>query len=304
MTAKLLSPFSCLYLMGHRLKQSLSGNPYKSTIPVICIGGVVAGGSGKTPTLHALLSLIRRDNLFQNPVVLTRGYGGNIKAATCVNLTKHTAIDVGDEALLHAKKALTIVARDRSEGANLAERINADIILMDDGLQNNSLKKTASVLVVNAHQKWGNGKLLPAGPLREPVEDALAKAALIVLIGKGHINSPKPQTNAHITSLKDIDSTRGYHAFAGIGDPKKFRQTLIEAGAQLTGFTAFSDHHIYTMKDMEILRSSAGSSTLITTEKDFIRIPQDHRHAIETLPIEIIFENEDTVLSLLKGIRE
>lgn len=282
----------------------MTGEPYVSLIPVLCIGGVVAGGSGKTPTLHGVLSLIRHNNLFQNPVILTRGYGGDIKTATCVDLTKHSVADVGDEALLHAAKAPTIVSRDRGEGAKLAEQMNADIILMDDGLQNNSLQKTTSILVVNANQRWGNGRLLPAGPLREPLADALGKTALVLMVGQGHLDVDKPQTNARIVSIKDIDPAKQYHAFAGLGDPDKFQRTLVESGAYVTGFTAFADHHPYSAQDMESLRRAAGSSTLITTEKDFVRIPQDQRHSIETLPVEIVFEDEGAILSILKGIKE
>ena len=302
--ATLLSPLSCLYFFGHKLKQAVAAPAYDSSIPVLCVGGIVAGGSGKTPTLHAILDIIHREKIFQNPVILTRGYGGGIKTATCVNLALHSVSDVGDEALLHAARAATIISRHRADGARLAESMGADIILMDDGLQNQSLKKNASILVVNAHQGLGNRKLLPAGPLREPFEDALSKVQLVVIVGDEELSIPPViQTRAKIAPLNPIDTARTYHAFAGLGDPEKFRRTLIQSGARLSGFTPFADHHAYNANDILSLRQDAGSSTLITTEKDFVRIPTESRHLIETLPIQIVFDDETALLKILRSLQ-
>ena len=203
--AQLLRPISCLYFMGHKFKSS-SAQPYHSKIHVICIGGVVAGGSGKTPVLHGLLKMIRAHGPYENPVILCRGYRGTLKGPSVVDPDVHTAKDVGDEALLHARYAPTIISPDRAAGAKLAEAMGADAILMDDGLQNNSLHKTFSFLVIDARYGIGNGYMLPAGPLREPLQDALAKCSAIISTG-GVLEDDYPQailaTETTVTSTHD-----------------------------------------------------------------------------------------------------
>lgn len=299
--AKLLCPLSCLYLMGHKIKWSLA-KPYKSPVPVFCIGGITAGGSGKTPTLHAFLDLIQQHNLYKNPVILLRGYGGTVTEPTIVDPSRHNYTDVGDEALLHAARAITIVSPNRAAGAKLAESIAADIILMDDGLQNNTLEKTASVLVIDDGQGLGNGHVLPAGPLRERLSDVLPRITAIVQIGTAPIDADKPILQASI--LPQFTPTIGYDyfGFSGIGRPEKFRQTLLSQGLALSGFVPFADHHPYTEADIISLKALAGNNILITTEKDFVRIPPSLRDNIQTLPITMTFNNPDQAIALLKGL--
>lgn len=300
--ATVLRPFSCAYLLGHKIKIKLA-RPYKSAIPVLCIGGITAGGSGKTPVVHAVTDLIREQGIFENPVILTRGYGGSLKGPTLVDLSVHGAEDVGDEALLHASRAPTIVACNRAQGAMLAEAMDADIIVMDDGFQSNSLEKSLSFLVIDSSQGLGNGYCLPAGPLREPLEEALRRCALVIRTGGESdfpvLEKPVAKTVLHIVSSNDHGQS--YVAFAGLGHPEKFRRTLEEDGFKLARFVPFADHHPYSRADIAALK--ADGLPLITTEKDFMRIPADDRNGIDVLKISYSFETPQTVIDHLKGLR-
>lgn len=301
--AALLRPFSCLYLAGHRIKTRMT-RPYASKIPVLCVGGIVAGGSGKTPIVHAIVALIREKDLFQNPVILTRGYGGDLKGPTLVDPSVHKAKDVGDEALLHAAHAPTIVSRNRAQGAMLAEAMGADLIIMDDGLQNNKLTKTMSFLVVDAQQGLGNGYLLPAGPLREPLTDAAARcAAILYTNGIGHLSAGLPVLTTQRRVVSDHDKSKSYVGFAGLGYPEKFKQTLEENGFTFKGFEFFPDHHPYSAGDIKKLKKTAKDSILITTEKDFVRIPPAQKKGIDVLRIMQIFDQPDEVLDFLKRLK-
>ncbi len=298
----LLSPLSCVYYIAHRIKWALT-KPYKAKVPVVCIGGIVAGGSGKTPTIHAVLNLMTFDNLYQKPVVLLRGYGGSYKGPLVVDPQKHTYRDVGDEALLHAAMTTTIISADRAAGAKLAEEIGADLILMDDGLQNNSLVKDFSLLVIDGTQGLGNGKLLPAGPLREPLSDALPRVAAIVQIGEGDMPYKKPIFQAIVTAKTIPDKTKPYFGFAGIGDPYKFKKKLVDLGLKVEGFLPYADHHPYIDADILCLKEMAAHRTLITTAKDYVRIPVSLRDGIEILPIELTFKTPDAVIQMLKALK-
>jgi len=300
--AMALSPLSLLYLVGHRIKTLLTKS-YRSTLPVICVGGVVVGGSGKTPVVHALIKLIRDENLYINPVILTRGYGGKLKGPTLVDPAVHTAADVGDEALLHALHAPTIISADRASGARLAEAMGADVIVMDDGLQNNTLEKTLSFLVLDTRQGFGNRYLLPAGPLREPLQEALDKCACVIQTnGKAdpHIDKPVMTTSVKVLSLHDKE--REFFAFAGLGNPEKFKMTLEENGFRIATFKSFPDHHPYTTRNMESIKRLAGNMPIITTHKDYVRIPVTSRDGIEVLLIEQVFDFPAKISDYIKSL--
>ena len=294
-----LLPASLIYLAGHRIA-SMARQSYKSRLPVLCVGGVVAGGSGKTPTVHALLKLINRRGLFSRPVVVTRGYGGELAGPTLVDLEFHSAKDVGDEALLHATYVPTIVAHDRGAGARLAEAMDADLIILDDGLQNQSLEKDLSFAVIDSVSGIGNGLLIPAGPLREPLGEALRKCVAVVETnGKsGHdYGMPILSTATNIISQHDMNTT--FHAFCGLGNPDKFFTMLDFHGFSLSGTTAFSDHHPYSARDLEELLNRASGARLITTEKDFVRVPDRFKDRVEVVSIELEFDDPDKVETFL-----
>ncbi len=294
-----LLPFSWLYNFGHCIKTRLS-TPYQSTLPVICVGGVVVGGSGKTPIVHVLIKLAREEMGFVNPVILTRGYGGSLRGPTVVDARQHNYKDVGDEALLHAAHASTIVSKDRAAGLRLAEAMGADLVIMDDGLQNNSIAKTISFAVVDAQYKFGNGFTLPAGPLREPVACALKKIdAVIFTNGDASIDKTAFKTSLQI--LSDNDKNRKYLAFAGLGHPEKFKATLEQNGFNVKAFKPFPDHYPYTPEDIEQLFDLANEDMLITTQKDLVRIPGAYWNHIHTLNIGYVFDNPLAVCNLIRA---
>lgn len=287
--AQWLRPLSCLYLACHRLKMKWT-KPYEGKIPVVCVGGATAGGSGKTPIVHAVIKLIRDEGIFENPAILTRGYGGALKGPTLVDLSAHSAGDVGDEALLHALHAPTIVSRNRVQGALLAAAMDADVIVMDDGLQNNSLAKDFTLLVLDKTVGTGNGYVIPAGPLREPLEDAIARSDAIV-----HTGTPRV--------ISDHDKTGKYFGFAGLAYPEKFKNTLAQNGFSLAGFKSFPDHHPYSDTDIAGLKQQAGAATLITTEKDFVKISPALQDGIEVLRIAHDLEQQDQIAGSLRKLR-
>ncbi len=298
--AALLLPLSWLYSGVHTLKIRFA-KPYRSTLPVICIGGIVAGGSGKTPALHALADLIQARDLYSRPVILTRGYGGILKGPTKVDVSVHSAADVGDEAILHAARLPTIVARDRAAGARLAEAMGADVILMDDGMQNPALAKTLSFAVIDAAYGTGNGWILPAGPLRETMNSALKRIdGVIVTGGTLLLSLPTPVLQTRLTITSHHDKNRTYYGFAGLGRPEKFHQTLDNNGFRLVGFRSFADHHRYSRKDIETLLSHAGAHRLIATEKDIVKIPAEFHDRIDVLKISLAFEDADGLAALVR----
>ena len=297
----LLTPVSWLYQIGHTVNQIIQSQPYTSSVPVICIGNAIAGGSGKTPTVISLVHALKDNGITKKPFILTRGYGGALKEATLVDTKTHASEDVGDEALLLARHAPTITASNRAAGARLAEKNGADLIIMDDGLQNSSLAKTLSFLVVDRQVDFGNNKTLPAGPLREPLSKILPKAQGIICIGPA-FHSDKPVFEAKIIPTGDLNKNPNYVAFAGLGLPDKFKNTLLDLELNLVGWHPFADHYNYSEQDIEKLRQEAEdkNAILITTEKDFVRLPQNLSKDITTLPIEITFQNSNDLVSFIQ----
>lgn len=298
--AYMLLPISWIFNAAHCLK-TLMAHPYTCSVPVICVGGVVAGGSGKTPVVHALLNLAREEMKFVNPVILTRGYGGSLQGPSLVDPQAHNFTDVGDEALLHAAQAPTIVSKDRAAGVRLAEAMGADLVIMDDGLQNNSVAKTISFAVVDARYKFGNGFTIPAGPLREPIACAMKKIdAVIVTNGDTGIDE-KPVFKTSLEIISDNDRAKSYAGFAGLGLPEKFKATLESSGFRLKSFKSFPDHYPYKPQDIEQLFRDAGDSTLITTQKDLVRIPSAFWNDIHTLNISIKFNDPLGLCNLIRA---
>lgn len=281
-----------------------AANPYRADVPVICAGNIVAGGAGKTPAVQALMALMFDAGLTKYPSILLRGYGGRLAGPTTVDPERHHYKDVGDESLLHATAAPTIIARDRAAGVKLAQLSGADCVFMDDGLQNPSVAKTLSFLVIDAAQGVGNGLTLPAGPLREPLGEALEKTDAIILIG-GELpfETDKPVFRARIIPSVAVSAGAKMVAFAGLGRPEKFRHTLEQSGASLAGWHAFPDHHAYKDREIEkLIRIAADAgATLITTEKDYVRVPEKFRDRLAYLPVTMTF---DTPQAMTNFVRE
>ncbi|HPD83237.1 MAG: tetraacyldisaccharide 4'-kinase [Alphaproteobacteria bacterium] len=297
----LLIPLSWLYRLGHVINMKRQPPPYHAKIPVICIGNAIAGGSGKTPSVIALVKLIKENNIAQNPFILTRGYGRKTKTPILVDLNKHHANDVGDEALLLGQHSPTIVSSNRADGAKLAEEIGADIIIMDDGLQNNHLHKNINFLVVDRQIDFGNNRVLPAGPLREPLSSILPKIHAILCIGRP-FHSDKAVFQSFILPQDGLDLNKNYVAFAGLGYPEKFKNTLLDLKAKLVGWHTFPDHHSYSEQELEDMQDDAlnKQAVLITTEKDYARLPESWKKKIINFPIELQFKSPNDIVQFLE----
>lgn len=267
-------------------------NPVTLTAPSICVGNAIAGGAGKTPTLIALAKLLGTDNV----VFLTRGYGGSIKQPTDVSQI-HTYKEVGDEALLLFQTAPVIIARDRVLGAAVATDFYPDrIILIDDGLQNRHFRAWVNILV------WddfgiGNGHVIPAGPLREPLARLLPKCDAIV-----NLNTKTPLKNALPSFLataripeKLTDIT--VRAFAGIGRPEKFKKSLMDNGCVIEEFKSFPDHHIYSVDDVKSILDT--KTPVLTTEKDWVRLPKSAKEKVVAVPYNLHFDDKNSIKAFL-----
>jgi tetraacyldisaccharide 4'-kinase len=284
-------------------------------VPVICVGNLTAGGSGKTPTALALLHLLTaRANGHPVAHALLRGYGGTMAGPVRIDIQRHIASEVGDEALLLARAAPTWVAHDRVAGALAAASAGARVIVMDDGFQNPSLAKTLSLLVVDGATGFGNGRVIPAGPLRESIKSGLARADAVIVVGTdsaGVIPAvTRMQSHLPILAARLVpgDSTafkgQRVYAFAGIGRPEKFFATLAETGAEVVGRRAFDDHHAFALTDLATLEAEARSlnARLVTTEKDYVRLDALAQRRIAALPVELAFDDPIAINALIEPL--
>ncbi len=296
--ATLLSPLGALYGVSVALKARFARS-YDSGLPVICVGNLTAGGSGKTPIAIAIAQALRARG--RKPFFLTRGYGGSERGPSLA-ARAHSAHLMGDEALLLVRAAPTVVARDRAAGARLAAEKDADVLVMDDGHQNFSLRKTLSLVVVDAGAGFGNGHMIPAGPLREPVRQGLARADAVILAGDGHPdlqNYAGPVLRARLRLDASALAGKNVFAFAGIGRPEKFIASLEAEGVLVTGSCFFDDHHPYTEDEIIQLKAIAGDTMLVTTEKDFVRLGVAQREGIRAVKAVSVFEDAAALEALL-----
>ncbi|MHA1539168.1 MAG: tetraacyldisaccharide 4'-kinase [Alphaproteobacteria bacterium] len=308
----MLSPLSGLYRFCARMRYRTI-KPTRLSVPVICVGNIVVGGSGKTPTCLALADILK--TLKVDFHFLSRGYGRETNHQILrVDLQKHHVKDVGDEPLLLVEKAPCWVARDRVAGGLLAIENGAKAIVMDDGFQNPSLEKDISLLVLDAGYGIGNGKILPAGPLRETLLEGVARADAVILIGDDTTGiatllkkeaSTIPVFSARLkVKAQDKKEFKGQSvfAFAGIARPDKFYNSLAEIGAHVVDTKNFPDHHYFTDADLvELMRqASTYQASLVTTTKDFVRLPAEMRDNVSVLPVELVWKNKQDLKAFLK----
>jgi tetraacyldisaccharide 4'-kinase len=300
----LLAPAALCFAAGGRLRRCVV-TPRRVAAPVICVGNLVAGGAGKTPIAIAIAErLIARGKAVH---FLSRGYGGREKGPLRVDPARHAAADVGDEPLLLARIAPAWVSRDRAAGAAAAVAAGAQIIVMDDGFQNPGLAKDLSLLAVDGGYGFGNGRVMPAGPLREPLAAGLARADAVALIGTDQcgvadrLPPSLPLLRAVLAPIAAALAGRRVFAFAGIARPEKFFATLQSMGCVLAGRRAFADHHAYGEAEVAALIEEArhADAVPVTTEKDAVRLPPALRAGIETLPVAIRWRDEAAADRLL-----
>ncbi|MBN8606500.1 MAG: tetraacyldisaccharide 4'-kinase [Caulobacterales bacterium] len=302
----LLAPLSWAYAFAgaHRIRTTISRH---APVPVICIGNLTVGGAGKTPISRAI-----RAKLGAGAHTLSRGYGGRIAGPLRVT-PDMAASEVGDEPLLHARDGAAWISRDRLAGAQAAAQAGAHAIVMDDGFQNPALAKDLSIIAVDPDYGIGNGQVFPAGPLRERLEDGLARADAVILLNS---SSAAPETPDWLAGfIKPILHARlepagilpdgNLVAFAGLARPEKFFDTLAAMGGKVAEAVPFADHHPYTEDDLRHLEEIAKDhdARLITTEKDAARLTPAWRARVAVLPVAARFADDAALENLLAPIR-
>ena len=283
----------------------------KLSVPIICIGNLTAGGTGKTPTAIAVMELLLARGIAAHFV--SRGYGGSEPGPLRVDPTKHAASTVGDEALLLAAFAPAWIGRDRARAAKAAIAAGAKAIILDDGFQNGALQHDLAILTIDAAAGFSNGRIIPAGPLREPIAQGLARADLVIAIG-----DKTAQTNFHAewpdiavlqADLKPLPTGMDWQAqrvlaFAGIGRPAKFFATLQSLGANVVATREFGDHETYSAAILRRLEGEAKSlkAQLVTTEKDAARLPTSFLPNVITLPVRLVLSDDTELVDALKKL--
>jgi tetraacyldisaccharide 4'-kinase len=307
MLARALSPLSAIGAAATARRVARAS--WRAPVPVICCGNVTVGGAGKTTLV---LDLARRlQHRGRAAHILSRGYGGSSRGPHRVNAADPAAL-VGDEALLLAQAAPTWTGADRAAGAQAAIEAGAEVLLMDDGLQNPTLAKTLSLLVIDGRTGFGNGRVLPAGPLREPVATAAVRAQAAVLIGPdtGHatclLPTVLPLLRAALMQNPAVADLAGRRvvAFAGIGLPEKFFAPLRAAGLDLVAALPFPDHHLFSARDLDRLlrQAAAARATLVTTPKDAVRLPAAIRSQVTVIGVDLIWDDPRQIDGLLDKV--
>ena len=316
-SGSLLSPLAAIYGAAAALRMRSPGRSVG--VPVICLGNLTVGGAGKTPAALAVGRLLL--DAHERPFFLSRGYGGRLAGPVRVDPAAHSAAAVGDEPPLLARLAPTIVARDRVAGANAARLGGANVIVMDDGFQNPALAKDLAILLVDGRRGIGNGRIIPAGPLRAPLEPQITQARALVIVGPPAGAAAVAQlARRHNVAIfhgrlePDRDTlaalgTRKVLAFAGIADPEKFFATLADAGIAVAESTSFPDHHRYTAAEAQALiaRADVASLVLLTTEKDLSRLAGDPLLAAlaaraSALPVRLVIEEAEAFRDLILNV--
>jgi len=311
-TRTLLTPISWIWALA-TARRIARGRAVDPGVPVICVGNLTMGGAGKTPVARAIVALLRSQG--QRPHILSRGHGGRLTGPVRVDPARHTAAEVGDEALMMAADAPVWIARDRAAGALAAARGGAEVIVMDDGHQNPSVAKALSLIVVDGEtrdEEWpfGDGTVFPAGPMREPLKVGLARADAVVLLLPADLAAPDGELIAVLAGkpllIAYLEPTAPpppgpQIAFAGIGKPWKMERALKAAGCDLVDFAPLPDHEPITEEILKFLahRAEALRAGLLTSEKDWARLPPGWREHVTAWPVRARFEDEEAAWRLI-----
>ena len=302
----LLTPLAWLYSEVTRRKIR-TATPTRVDAAVICIGNLTAGGVGKSPVVAALRARIT-ESYGLRVATLSRGYGGKLRGHLKIDPNQHQAGDVGDEPLMLSRGGESWIGADRAAAGAAMTNAGVDVILMDDGHQNPGLAKDLTFIVVDAQTRFGNGFVIPKGPLREPIEDGLRRADAVILIGEGEVPDAVARSDCYLirgtVEPKTRPPSQPYVAFAGIGRPEKFFDTLERLDLDVKDAVPFPDHHPFSDADRRYLERLAEDhgARLITTEKDFERLPEAWRTDVQTLPIEIKFNPASLLDELLSRV--
>ncbi|WP_269714453.1 tetraacyldisaccharide 4'-kinase [Caulobacter sp. NIBR2454] len=311
-TRAVLTPISWIWA-AVTARKIADASPVDPGVPVICVGNLTVGGVGKTPIVREIARLLKARGVEAHG--LSRGYGGKLAGPARVDCTRHTAADVGDEPLMLAGDMPFWIARDRPAGAKAAAEAGAKVVVMDDGHQNPSLKKTLSLVVVdgetrNGEWPFGDGAVFPAGPMREPLKAGLARADSVVVLLPVDLPAANPELLAlfegrpvFVARLEPAapPPTGPQVGFAGVGKPWKVERALVAAGCDLKDFAPFPDHGAYDEATLEALarRAEDFEAGLVTTEKDWVRLPAEWRARIKAWPVRARFEDEAAISAML-----
>jgi tetraacyldisaccharide 4'-kinase len=315
LTRTLLRPISWIWAW-ETARRIRTAHPFTPAVPVICVGNLTVGGTGKTPVVRALVRGLIEAGLSAH--VLTRGYGGRLKGPLQVQPQNHTAAEVGDEALMLSQDAPVWIAGDRAAGAKAAAESGAQVIVMDDGHQNPSLRKAFSLVVVDGETRegewpFGDGAVFPAGPMREPLAAGLARADAVLILLPADIRAPAPEL---LAAFKEKPVLRArlvpvgppppgpQLAFCGIGKPWKMERALKAAGCDLADFAPLPDHHPFDEGLLRFLerRATMLGAGLLTSEKDWVRLPPAWRARVTPWPVEARFDDLEALMGLLEPI--
>lgn len=306
MTKLLLSPLAMLYRMAGE-RRIRTTTPQDVGLPVVCIGNLTLGGAGKTPVTDVVRAYYVGKGI--RAASLSRGYRGSLKGAHRVDPARHTYSEVGDEPLMLSASGESWISKDRPAGARAMKADGVQLVVMDDGHQNPTLKKALSIVVIDAGSAFGNGHVFPKGPLREPVERGLLRADAIVLMGDGE--TPKalsgfsgPILRARLVGTNPLPPGR-YVAFAGIGRPSRFFDALSGLpGVELAEGAPYPDHHAFTAYDLSFLMKLAADhdARLVTTDKDHVRLPSEMKDKVARASVRAAFEDEAALHALLDRV--